>query len=287
MLEKSQIMTVYSITSAFCLFAVVLCIITSVEAVSPEPDKDTYSKYEDIEIEPLRPEECGQCHSRFYYMIKNQGGRHRIDCRQCHVQFHIYRPGKVPYKEILPKCEACHEQVHGEELTQCTGCHSEVHTPMDIPVGPALEHGCYICHPKADEEMNTYITQHTELYCSGCHHTRHRTIPECIECHQPHPIGMTGIGCLICHPPHKALQIIYPEDIPQESCIGCHQNASQALKGSGTKHADVSCTKCHPEKHRAIMKCEGCHGEPHDAAMLQEFRICGQCHGIAHTLDQR
>lgn len=286
--RKISIKHLIYITLALAILGLGLSFIGCVAKAPSEPgaEKDISSVYAS-EGEPLKPEECGRCHTRIYYLIVTEGGKHRIDCRQCHVQFHIYRPGKVPYKEILPKCETCHEKVHGEELVQCSGCHSEVHAPMNIPPGSALEQGCYVCHPKVDKEMKTYITQHTELDCCTCHHTRHRYIPECTECHQPHAVGgMTHIGCLTCHPPHKALQVVYPKDIPQESCFGCHRNAYEMLRQSDTKHTALSCTECHPEKHRAIKRCRECHGEPHSAAMLQKYRVCGQCHGVAHGLSQ-
>jgi len=264
--------------------------LTFIGCVAPAPPKPAAEK--DIpalyaaEVQPLKPEECGQCHPHFYDLIKTKGGKHRIDCKQCHVRFHIYRPGRVKYEEILPKCEACHEPVHGADLAQCSACHTEVHAPLSIPAERALERGCYMCHPELDKEMKTYVTQHTELYCSACHHTRHRYVPECLECHQPHTKGMTQAECLACHPPHKALQVVYPKDVPQETCAVCHRNVCEVLKRSGTKHSALSCTKCHPEKHRAIMRCRECHGEPHPAAILQKFRVCGQCHGIAHSLAQ-
>jgi hypothetical protein len=235
------------------------------------------------EVQPLKPYECGRCHTYFYDLIRTQGGKHRIDCQKCHVKFHIYRPGRVEYEEILPTCDACHGQVHGADLAQCSECHSEVHAPLNLPADRALEQGCHICHPELDREMKTYVTQHTRLYCISCHHTRHGYVPECMECHQPHKKGMTQAECLTCHPPHKALQVVYPEDIPQEACAGCHGHAYDMLNQSSRKHRTVSCAKCHP-KHRAITRCRECHPEAHSVAMLQKFPVCGRCHGVAHSL---
>jgi predicted CXXCH cytochrome family protein len=256
-----------------------------VTRVPPEPgaQKDVSALY-DIEIEPLKPHDCAQCHPQIYSLVKNRGGRHRIDCRRCHVQFHMYRPGKAPYEEVIPKCSSCHGPVHGKELAECSGCHTEVHAPMNIPAGRALEQGCSVCHPDVDREMKTYITQHTDLYCISCHHSRHRYVPECQECHQPHTRGMTQSDCLTCHRPHKALQVAYPADMSSEACTGCHRDAYEALKQSNTKHTAVSCTKCHLEKHRTFVRCSECHPEAHGAAMLQKFSTCNQCHGAAHSL---
>ena len=274
------------IISALAIFTVGLSFICWGTTISSEPGVERdISPYAGVEIIPLKPEECGQCHTRIYYLLKNDGGKHRIDCKQCHVQFHIYRPGKTPYKEVLPKCATCHEQPHGPELTQCTTCHQQVHTPLKIPAGRLLDQGCYICHPDEDREIKTYITQHTELYCSACHHTHHGYVPQCLECHQPHAEGVTSLAvCLTCHPPHKALEVVYPADIPPEACATCHRNAYQILKQSHTKHSAFRCTKCHPDKHKTIMRCQQCHGQPHGAALLGKFRVCGQCHGPAHSL---
>ena len=257
--------------------------------VAPSPEHDAGKEIPPsyaVETQPIKPEECGQCHPRFFNLIKTEGGKHRIDCKQCHVRFHIYRPGKVQYEDVLPKCSACHEEVHGADLALCSECHTDAHTPLKIPAQRALEEGCDMCHAEVDSEMKTYITQHTELYCISCHHTRHRYVPECIECHRPHATGMTQAECLGCHPPHKALQVGYAQDTPPKSCALCHRNAYEMLKQSDKKHRALSCTKCHPERHRTIMRCRECHGEPHPAAMHKKFRVCGQCHSVAHNLAQ-
>jgi hypothetical protein len=236
------------------------------------------------EVQTLTPEECGRCHTEYYYSIKTQGGKHRIDCRRCHVQFHVFRPGKVKYEDILPRCSECHEQVHGPDLTLCSDCHTNAHIPMKIPAERGLEQGCSVCHREADKEMKTYTTMHTWLYCSTCHHTKHRHVPECQECHQPHAEGrVSNAECLACHPPHKALQVVYPEDISQEACAGCHREAYNKLRASGTRHSPLSCAKCHP-KHQAILRCRECHPEAHGDRLLQTYPICGRCHGIAHSV---
>jgi predicted CXXCH cytochrome family protein len=256
-------------------------------APTPEPAVENgISPEYAVEIQPLKPHECGRCHQHFQ-VIRTKGGKHRIDCQLCHVKFHIYRPGKVQYKDIMPKCSACHDLVHGPDLSHCSECHSNAHTPLNIPAGRALEQGCHVCHPELDKEMKTYITQHTELYCFSCHHTRHKYVPECMECHQPHTKGMTQAECLTCHPPHKALQVVYPKDTSDEACAGCHRIAYEMLEQSGTRHRAVRCTKCHPDEHRAIMRCRDCHPQIHSrAAKLNRLPVCGRCHGVAHSLRQ-
>jgi hypothetical protein len=273
------------IISAIATLCLGLNLVWCGAAVSAESGAEKgISLYRDLKIVPLKPEECGQCHTPIYNLLKSDGGKHRINCQQCHVQFHIYRPGKTPYKEILPRCDSCHQQPHGPDLTQCTTCHQQPHTPLAIPADRRLDQGCSVCHPEEDRDMNTYRTWHTELYCSTCHHTKHGYIPKCLECHQRHTdkVDIFLDACLTCHPPHKARQVVYPEDIPKEACAVCHRSQYELLQWSQTKHSALSCTKCHPDKHRTIMRCTQCHDKPHSADILKNFTLCGQCHGPAH-----
>ena len=251
------------------------------ESVSQEEMTSPYT----LEVEPLTTADCGRCHTGVFRLIKEKGGKHQIDCRKCHVQFHVFRPGRGSYEAVLPNCETCHGAFHGDELLNCLACHKEAHAPLDIPAERSLELGCAICHEEAEKEIRTFVTQHSEFYCFSCHHTRHRNIPECMACHQPHSEEMTQSDCLACHPPHKALEVVYPEDIPKDACAGCHRRADEMLAQSGSKHAALTCARCHP-KHRGITRCVACHPEPHSAGMLQEFSVCGRCHGEAHSLIQ-
>jgi hypothetical protein len=239
-----------------------------------------YSKPTD----PLEPIECGKCHNKIFNLIKNNGGKHRIDCRRCHEQFHQYIPEKNNYQESLPKCSQCHNKPHGEKLIQCANCHQQVHTPLDIPASNTLSLGCDTCHSAIDKEIKMFITQHSNFYCSICHHTKHGYKPECMECHMPHSEEMMQADCLTCHLPHQALQVVYPSEIPNQTCALCHKTAYNTLIESNTKHAGFRCTKCHPDKHRTIKQCQECHIKPHDESITKNTQICGSCHGIAHSL---
>ena len=265
-------------------------------------DENGIPVFTDLEIVPLEREVCARCHTSIYYLLKSGGGKHRTNCRSCHVQvrFH-YSP---PYKGILPRCDSCHQQPHGKiikkvaeaegkrliedspELTQCITCHQQPHTPLEIPAGRRLDQACYICHPKEDREINSYRTWHTEFYCSTCHHTKHGYKPQCLECHQRHTdkVSIFLDACLTCHPPHKARQVVYPADIPKEACAVCHPSQYEILERSNPKHSALGCTKCHPENHRAIMRCEQCHSKLPDTCISQKNMLCGQCHGPSHAL---
>jgi predicted CXXCH cytochrome family protein len=261
----------------------------------PAPDRRAVLPSGDEEMTRLQ---CMKCHPLITAMLVKAGAAHRqVPCRACHLRYHEFEPGKTDYSSILPECSRCHGQPHGEELTDCSSCHSEAHSPLEIPASLPLAQGCYVCHEALDKEIKTFATRHTELYCTACHHTKHGHIPECLECHQPHP----GIfpartraqepaaprllaRCVSCHPPHSALKADIPNDTSNQVCSLCHREAYDVLVKSGTRHSRLRCLRCHPGKHRTIKRCRECHGEPHPTEMLRRAGSCGGCHGVAHSL---
>ncbi len=246
--------------------------------------------------EPMARKKCMECHPDIARLLRTAGAKHSgVACRDCHLQVHVYRADKDRYEDILPKCTRCHQHPHGEELVNCSSCHQEAHSPLYIPAGRALGQGCYVCHQDLDKDIKTFVTQHTELYCTACHHTRHGHIPQCLECHQGHKGTLPTVGgmktdqtplgrCLNCHPPHKALKVVYPDDIPNTVCGSCHRKAYEMLAVNKTRHSALQCTLCHPAKHRTIKRCRECHNVPHPETMVKKFSSCGQCHGVAHSV---
>ncbi len=246
--------------------------------------------------ETLTTKDCMQCHPTITTLLRTRGARHsRVECRQCHLEFHNYVPGKTNYNDILPKCSRCHAHPHGDELVQCSGCHQEAHAPLAIPASRALSQGCYVCHATPDKEIKTFTTRHTDLYCTACHHTKHGLIPDCLECHKKHTGTIPTPGkisanttsldqCTSCHPPHKVLKVAYSETTPNGICGYCHRKASEMLERRETKHSRLTCTRCHPDQHKTIKRCTECHGRPHPEEMLKKFSPCGSCHGVAHSV---
>jgi len=248
--------------------------------------------------EKMTRQQCMKCHPLITRMLERAGAAHRgVACRACHQQYHVYKQGITDYRSILPKCSRCHGHPHGEELTDCSSCHSEAHTPLEIPASLSLAQGCYVCHEKLDRDIKTYVTRHTEFYCIACHHTKHGYIPKCTECHIPHTAIFPArteaqepatarllADCVSCHPPHKALKVVFPKGTPNVVCALCHREAYEILNKSRTKHAALLCTRCHPGKHRTIKRCRQCHGEPHPKEMLRRAGTCGSCHGVAHSI---
>lgn len=253
-----------------------------ITAVAPAPAKAKIAAPYDKEISPLKTEQCAQCHSYYYNIIRNEGGKHQIDCTECHKKFHVYHPGKVKYEDILPQCTTCHGLAHGEKLAQCLECHSNAHAPTKDMSGAPMDAGCSTCHGKVADELKTHKSKHTDVVCSECHLV-HRQIPVCADCHEPHTPTQTNADCLSCHPVHKPLLITYPLETPQETCGACHPKPLEDLRKSQTKHTALTCAKCHP-KHRDIIQCTSCHGQAHSPTLLKGFKKCGDCHDVAHAM---
>lgn len=248
---------------------------------APAPARKIAPAYQK-EVAPLTTEQCAQCHLSYYNLIRNEGGKHQLDCTYCHKTFHTFHPGKTNYEDILPKCGTCHGLAHGEKLAKCAACHSNAHAPTKNMTGPEMDAGCNACHGRVTQELLANKSKHTDVACSDCH-TVHRSIPVCATCHQPHLPAQTNADCLVCHPVHRPLVIAYPVTTPQESCGVCHTKAMDQLRASNTKHTALTCAKCHP-KHRDIIRCQGCHGQAHNPAMLKGFKGCGDCHSTAHNM---
>ncbi len=240
-----------------------------------------------MEIKPLTPAECGSCHYSVFSQIKNEGGKHQLDCTQCHVKFHAYNPIKQNWKEIMPKCEGCHGLYHGEKYAACDKCHAEPHAPKkQISISADLAKVCGDCHGKVPQVIQNNPSKHAKVACSVCHHQRHGFIPSCMECHKPHTQGQVDKDCLSCHPAHTPLVIAYPQTTPNAVCGGCHAPVYKKLEASASKHRQVACAQCHT-KHRYIPKCEECHGKPHGEVVLKKFPDCLQCHVDVHDLPSK
>ncbi len=255
---------------------------SSVSEYSPATTTPSSAGPYATEIVPMTTAECGRCHVSIYNSIKTEGTKHQLECAKCHEQFHIYRPGKVEYDQILPQCAGCHQEPHGKEIIKCYECHAEVHTPAKITAGPIINESCVKCHNKERKQLKANPSKHTELDCFFCH-SEHRYIPECMGCHESHTKEMVEADCHTCHPAHMPLQITYSADAPQTECSFCHKKAYDDLQARNTKHTALTCAKCHP-RHRQIPQCESCHGKPHKAAIHKAYSQCGECHDIAHSL---
>jgi hypothetical protein len=292
---KNKKRLVAFIGSVFLLIGVIMACATQPIApvtqkpeaqVIPKPEAKPVSPYA-LEITPLTPADCGRCHSTVFNLIKKEGGKHQIECLQCHTKFHVYNPVKQNWKEIMPKCQECHGLIHGEKYATCSTCHTNPHAPKtQMTMSAELSKVCGDCHGKVAQEIQQNPSKHTKVDCSMCHHQKHGYIPSCMECHKPHTSTLTVKECSACHPVHSPLRMSYTETVANEICGACHSKPYEKIKAAVSKHRMVSCAKCH-SKHKYIPKCEECHGKPHGEGLLKKFPNCLQCHIDAHDLPSK
>lgn len=261
--------------------------VAQAEQPAPPPPKEVKPKspYE-MDVKPLSPDECGRCHYGIFSQIKNEGGKHKIDCTQCHTKFHAYNPVKQNWAEIMPKCETCHGKYHGEKFLACMQCHAPHAPKTQIAVNAETAKMCADCHGTAAQSLQQSPSKHTKVACATCHHSKHGLIPSCMTCHKPHTSGQTDKDCLACHPAHTPLVIAYPKETPNNVCGACHGAIYKKLEASSGKHKMVPCAQCHA-KHRLIPKCQECHGQPHGEVVLKKFPDCLACHVDVHDLPSK
>ena len=267
-----------------CILLVIACTQFAEKTAVKEESAEKKQLYAE-KIKALTPAQCGQCHLPIYDLIQKEGGKHQFECTNCHQEYHVYSPLKQNYAEIMPKCQRCHGLTHGETLDKCSQCHVDSHSPKNIPMNTSLEDGCITCHPKPGDEMNQFPSKHKDQGCPACHE-KHAYIPQsCINCHEPHTVGLTqDKQCLACHPVHSPTQPLkYDKGTSNNICAGCHDEIAAILDTNQSKHHDITCVGCHNE-HKYVPKCKECHKEPHGKKLLEKFENCLRCHIDPHNL---
>lgn len=253
---------------------------------SPTPEKLMANSIYQQKIEPLTTKQCAQCHYSVFENIRDKGGRHQINCRECHETFHTFRPGKA-WADIVPQCTTCHSKVHNSAFAECLSCHTDPHAPIGSLVNlDTLSQNCGICHAEQKNEVIQHPSAHTEVSCRECHHTKHGLRPKCIECHsEPHTAFVENSGCITCHPVHSPRKISYSATTGNQVCSGCHEEVAKHLTSSTKKHSTLQCVFCHANQHRFIPNCNKCHNAPHSKTMMDRFENnCKSCHGEPHSL---
>ncbi|MEW6220353.1 MAG: cytochrome c3 family protein, partial [Thermodesulfobacteriota bacterium] len=241
-------------------------------AAAPEADPEAL----------LNEGDCAKCHDAEPAAIEANGGRHKtaVTCLECH-------PEHLPLGvDTVPECAMCHGGSGHYELDNCLGCHANPHSPLLIEPedSPETTAGCLSCHGEKGEEFRTKPTRHAEQNCTLCHPGRHKTILDCLSCHEPHAQGQVYEECLVCHQPHSPRPVTYQDDTPSAVCGGCHGEIFQRLSKDTSKHAGLVCAYCHRREHRVIPSCGACHTKPHPDSLLERFPDCLQCHQDPHDL---
>ncbi len=227
----------------------------------------------------LTNEDCVKCHSVPPADIAEAGGKHKeVGCLGCHA-------GHPPaVKNPIPQCNECHMGQPHFELKDCLSCHKNPHTPLKITFAGNVTDACTTCHTQQIAQLRENQSKHTALDCSACHSV-HREVPQCTQCHQPHSTEMVATDCKKCHKAHMPKEVTYSAEIPSKDCGACHQQALDLLSASNTKHSGLACAFCHQERHKMVPQCQDCHGSPHPAGMMAKFPKCGECHKVAHDLN--
>lgn len=229
----------------------------------------------------LTADDCIKCHATPPADVAAAGGKHKseVSCLDCHEK---HRPVS---KANIPKCTQCHDGKEHYKLKDCSVCHRNPHKPTAISFANNLTDACLGCHKPQIKQMTDNKSKHTKLACSYCH-TAHRQIPECTKCHTKlHAATMVPADCKKCHKPHMPTGLTYGQEVPNKDCGSCHKKALELMNATQTKHKDVSCVRCHKDKHKTVPSCEQCHPKPHPAKLLAKFPKCGSCHYIAHDLN--
>jgi hypothetical protein len=235
--------------------------------------------------QPLTPTQCGQCHVSYFHNLKNDGGKHRFECQECHKAFHAYNPtkGVAAYQDLMPKCASCHNLPHGQAFSDCASCHNDPHAIKKPVMGTRLARACADCHAGPNAELTENPSKHSKVACDKCH-TTHGFKPNCSVCHKAHYQEQGFDTCTKCHQVHKPKLVTYGMDAQNATCASCHLQAADKLQNSPSKHSAVSCASCHKAKHKAVPQCTECHESPHPKAFLDRYPKCLTCHLDPHDL---
>ncbi len=126
---------------------------------------------------------CLTCHEGPGKDLAANPSKHaEVACNFCHAEKH----------GVIPECVSCHEP-HSKQMTQadCKTCH-QAHKPLALTYGKEVPSAqCAACHDQAFGLLMASKTKHRDLSCVACHASKHKTVPQCADCHGlPHAEGM-------------------------------------------------------------------------------------------------
>ncbi len=168
--------------------------------------------------------------------------------------------------------------------------------PAATPADPKklLSTDCQKCHKDQPSQIDSNGGKHkSEISCRDCHEEHpplgDNTIPQCSNCHDSSERKHFALeNCLFCHSnPHTPLELTIA-DVPESTvgCKTCHEDKDQEFSTFPSKHAEQTCTLCHPDKHKMINDCLVCHEGHID---LMEYKMvyedCLRCHKPHSPID--
>ncbi len=212
--------------------------------------------------------DCNSCHSENGFspssftiekherIYKLDGSHLALPCNQCH-----YKENAWKFKNIGTKCQNCHTNVHGTEI-------SEKFFP---------ENKCESCHQFKNWSTITFNHNSTDFVLSG----KHQAV-SCSACHYPitdskkeFRFKSLNKNCVQCH---KDIHFGQFNSDEENNCEKCHSfNSWKADKFDHSKakfstegaHKKLECSKCHPKQFE--------NGISYISYKLKDFK-CASCH---------
>lgn len=127
--------------------------------------------------------ECLTCHTEQNAQLTAHPSKHtELSCNFCHADKH----------GVIPACTECHEP-HSATMgpKDCAVCHA-AHEPTLLEYADTTQNQlCAACHEVAYDQLLATKTKHRAVGCVECHANKHKTVPQCSDCHgTPHAAGI-------------------------------------------------------------------------------------------------
>lgn len=135
-----------------------------------------------LNISSLGNDVCLMCHAKQVELLKDNPSKHSaLACSKCHD---VHRK--------IPECTNCHKP-HSDDMAvaECRNCH-DPHKPKTVMFSAdTMSNNCGACHKKVQSMLSASSAKHNSLSCAFCHEGKHKTIPDCRNCHgSPHLAAM-------------------------------------------------------------------------------------------------
>jgi hypothetical protein len=136
---------------------------------------------------------CSTCHPGPQEQLTKFTSKHsKVACNTCHTAH-----------GLIPSCFNCHKpHFKDQERETCAKCHP-VHRPLQVTYEKDTPSAtCGSCHTAVYNKLQNTASKHKTVNCALCHHTKHKYVPQCSECHgNPHSAGLHARypKCLTCH----------------------------------------------------------------------------------------
>lgn len=263
----------------------------------------------------VKTERCAKCHGehfgRDFELIYWKDGKEKFDhtktgyalvgahakleCLKCHVTNYQANSARFDsttdvvrtFLGLSQKCNTCHADEHGEQLTNdCGSCHN---MEKWIPA-PQFSH---------DESKFRLTGKHLDVAC--------------VKCHKPEQVLRDVVG-VIPDPNHPLERTLY-QGLEFSNCNSCHKDAHEGKFGANcsgchttenfavaqmakdfdhnktgfplvSKHVGVECIKCHTSGKMtnpvAHVACQDCHKDEHRGqfASRTDKGACESCHTV-------